>query len=431
MRTLLLSICLLTNNLIAQDQLFHFAFGDSCLLAEDENQLKTFAINLRRSKFKGDIKLVGHTDSKGNRSYNDQLALSRARQVRSILWEQGVKNRVLISSRGESQLKEREVSRRSRASNRRVELELIPMKNSRDFGEAKVQIFEISSDQSSTILGQEGTKLIIPAHAFKGCSIGDKIEISLREYLTRESALWANLSTMTPEGELIESRGMIYLEAKIGNKHLQLARGKEIEIYFKDRKAGDGTQIFYGQQFDPTVTWVPGPKAQPCSWTIVNNGEKRNGVRQHHRRICETSEGVMVEDEYFTSDGTIMAYRRRDTTGDMSSPLLTTRLGWINCDRWTKSDIVKTNFSVPISEEEAIVVYLIFEDIQSILPFATRENDHFIFKNIPLGSKVSVVAIKPDSDPEACYFARAEAVVGQDFQGNFKFEKRIKSEISL
>lgn len=74
---------------------------------------------------------VGHTDSVGREKYNLSLSTRRAAAVRDYLLSRGVSvQRIYIEGRGESDPLVNNTTESGRAKNRRVEIELIPAKQS-------------------------------------------------------------------------------------------------------------------------------------------------------------------------------------------------------------------------------------------------------------------------------------------------------------
>jgi len=72
-----------------------------------------------------DIIIVGHTDSIGKESYNQQLSVRRAASVRDYLGGKGVSDSLMsISGKGESQPVASNATREGRAQNRRVEVSI-------------------------------------------------------------------------------------------------------------------------------------------------------------------------------------------------------------------------------------------------------------------------------------------------------------------
>lgn len=74
------------------------------------------------------VHVVGHTDSQGSTSYNQQLSQARATAVASKLIGAGVNDqRVMTEGRGESQPKASNATAEGRGQNRRVEIYLKPV----------------------------------------------------------------------------------------------------------------------------------------------------------------------------------------------------------------------------------------------------------------------------------------------------------------
>ncbi|MFD2738273.1 OmpA family protein [Sulfitobacter aestuarii] len=73
------------------------------------------------------LQVIGHTDSDGEASYNQQLSEGRARAVANVLINQGVPaSRVQTYGRGESQPVASNLNAAGKAQNRRVEIVILP-----------------------------------------------------------------------------------------------------------------------------------------------------------------------------------------------------------------------------------------------------------------------------------------------------------------
>lgn len=75
---------------------------------------------------------------------------------------------------------------------------------------------------------------------------------------------------------------------------------------------------------------------------------------------------------------------------------ITTRLGWINCDRWLRSGLTLNDVKVERPDSSSLY-YLVFDKIQSIMP-ATYDcqNNRMVFRNIPVGYSAKLIAIQID-----------------------------------
>jgi OOP family OmpA-OmpF porin len=102
-----------------------FDFDKASLKTEGRQQLDDVASKITSNDKIESVRIVGHTDSVGPESYNQQLSLRRATSVRDYLGAKGVDTSLMsISGMGESSPVADNSSRAGRAQNRRVEVTL-------------------------------------------------------------------------------------------------------------------------------------------------------------------------------------------------------------------------------------------------------------------------------------------------------------------
>lgn len=100
-----------------------FDFDSASLKAEGKQQLDDVASKITSNGKVESVSIVGHTDSTGPESYNQQLSLRRATSVRDYLAGHGVDSSMMsISGMGESSPVADNSTRAGRAQNRRVEV---------------------------------------------------------------------------------------------------------------------------------------------------------------------------------------------------------------------------------------------------------------------------------------------------------------------
>lgn len=75
----------------------------------------------------------------------------------------------------------------------------------------------------------------------------------------------------------------------------------------------------------------------------------------------------------------------------------TSQIGWINCDRVYNDKREKRDFFVQTDESNCVNIQLVFKSIKAILP-GLRKPNGFIFTNVPLGEKGTIVALKTVSN---------------------------------
>lgn len=69
-----------------------------------------------------------------------------------------------------------------------------------------------------------------------------------------------------------------------------------------------------------------------------------------------------------------------------------TSLGWINCDRFPNIEGEKGDFIVTTQTTNECKVYLVFQDIKSIIE-ATKKGNTFVVNNVPEGQNLKIIAI--------------------------------------
>lgn len=119
----------------------------------------------------------------------------------------------------------------------------------------RTQLFTINPAKETKIIGARGGIFLIPAGAFEGTS---PVTIELKEVYAPIEILSAGLTTES-NGELLESGGMFYINAKRDGKELELK--KEITGSIPSNYINDSMKLFKGEvKEDGNVNWVdPGP----------------------------------------------------------------------------------------------------------------------------------------------------------------------------
>jgi hypothetical protein len=84
------------------------------------------------------------------------------------------------------------------------------------------------------------------------------------------------------------------------------------------------------------------------------------------------------------------------------------KLGWINCDRFSKDPAEK--MQVLVNETEDATLYAICKDINAMLPFSRNAEGTYTASGLPKGKKITIVAIKiKDGMPQ---YAQRDIKVG-------------------
>lgn len=103
-----------------------FAFNEPDIQSQHKVELNRLSSQLHHYKLQK-LKVVGHTDAIGNPAYNLQLSEKRAQSVADVFIENGFKpSNIKTLGRGSSQPLINNDTEENRASNRRVNIIIIP-----------------------------------------------------------------------------------------------------------------------------------------------------------------------------------------------------------------------------------------------------------------------------------------------------------------
>ncbi len=119
------------------------------------------------------------------------------------------------------------------------------------------EIIELNIEKDVTITCKEGTKLTIPAKSFVDAKtkklVRGKINLEVTEFYKLSDMLLANLTTKSDD-KVLETGGMLYLNANKKGSKLKLKKGKHIQVVFNNKEKED-MQLFYGEELSEGVNW--------------------------------------------------------------------------------------------------------------------------------------------------------------------------------
>lgn len=255
---LLLLLCLTGIGLQAQEQqstLIYFAHDSHELKAKAQKELDRLWGQIE-SLDRWQLDIRAHTDASGTNAYNDQLARRRAEAVQQYLLDKGLPlEQVNIATFGEFQPTASNESETGRSQNRRVELTLQvwPLRDLADLtsglaGQSS-QYFTLQPGQSTALTGADGTTVYIPSDVFvheDGSAVTTEIEMEMREAYSYADMVAMGLSTHSGE-QLLETGGMVYMQAKAEGKDLRIRDGGELVVSMPSDQQLPGMQLFTGE----------------------------------------------------------------------------------------------------------------------------------------------------------------------------------------
>lgn len=128
----------------------------------------------------------------------------------------------------------------------------------------KSSVFLIDPSLSQTITGPEGTVIIFPENSFvdkNGNRITTDVKISLLECYDIAAMIGSKLST-TSNGKLLETAGMVDIQASSNGEEVFLADDVRYDIQFPKKEEKEGFKLFYGQRnAQGQINWIEDPTA--------------------------------------------------------------------------------------------------------------------------------------------------------------------------
>lgn len=123
----------------------------------------------------------------------------------------------------------------------------------------KPQQFEAKADGEINITGKQGTLIQIPANALvfeDGTKPTSVVSISLTECYAISDMILNTLST-TSNKQLLETAGMVLIEATAEGKKLKIAEGSAYTVSFPQESDKDDFKLFYGRREDNGgINWI-------------------------------------------------------------------------------------------------------------------------------------------------------------------------------
>lgn len=248
------------------------------------------------------------------------------------------------------------------------------------FSTIKEQKFQLDTTSFSVIEGQNGTVIWFERDALD-INSNERITMVLKEFYDFEELILNNINTITQNGQLLESSGVIYLDFMSEGSSVPLKEGKRIGIRFPDNRL-NGNNL-YTASVD---------SLNQFKW---NEEEIYVGIMQYDEEYAIDLLKIIPQDslEYFTGIIPEMIPGQSDTIflGNNGS-IYINQLKWINIDQVILPDR-KISFELVTSDNlENINVYFLYKNLNSFIS-EYRTIDSLMFNEIPIKDTTHLVAI--------------------------------------
>ncbi|NOQ71535.1 MAG: hypothetical protein GQ574_06015 [Crocinitomix sp.] len=130
--------------------------------------------------------------------------------------------------------------------------------------DVEVNQFNIAQNSDTILFGEAGTAIFIEANSFESFDGKELVQVdfSLKEYYDMSDMLIQDLSTQTENG-VLETGGMIHVEATSNGKKVYLKAGKDLIIHFPKNGNTAEMQLFSQSFTDSPTNTVKWKKEKP------------------------------------------------------------------------------------------------------------------------------------------------------------------------
>lgn len=403
-----LCLILLTLNASGQRINVLFSFDSDVIRLNDITKLdRMIHSNLLKD---GTFILSGHTDTVGNDSYNMNLSNRRVQAIKMHLKKHGIEeNRIETNYYGENIL-----TSEDQLFNRRVEVLYFEKGNEvTNFTEYKLalkpkrQNFIFDAEDTIMIEGNQGTLLEIGQGVLvhqNGEKVNEKIEIKLTEYYTYSDFYSANLATLS-NNELIESNGMVYIQAFSDGKELVVKEGMSYTIHFP-KQSSHFFEAFYGNRDkEGVMQWEA--DTNMFEYFVKYGEDKSFSSKRNH--VSDELEIKRVDTlDYFDPDymAKMVGFAKHEEQQKVVQnsldlyyqTVVVNKLKNINCDRFLNTEKVKIKIEVTNQDLMAVTYTLFFKNIKSLLTLDLKSDKKDKLR-LPIDEEVTlrITGIHPQS----------------------------------
>ena len=423
---LLLATFIVLSKVFSQDINVYFNFNSATLRMNDVDKLHSLIKEYKAGKF--DILLSGHTDTVGNKSFNDDLSKKRVEAIKTHLLKEGVaKENIKISFFGEIKTVSSD-----QFYNRRVEI--YKQQNNSGFASyqefvnhiaPKKETFEIPTGQTIKIEGKKGTLITIPPNSFQyknGKPVTGSVKVELTEYYTFSDFISHRLSTIA-DGNLLTTNGMVNIKATKDTTEVFLKDTSEIELAFP-KSSNERFYTFYGEQLeDGRMNWkldeklwerkqhdigvIPSEDGKSLIITDKKTADETNKLivfdrdSQTFKRLTPKEKeeyDKYLEKRRIEFQENLKEQRKSDSLQNKYYTFLQSRkLRWINCDEFIRDpSSTITNYYVTVDDNDIRIlnVFLIFKRNRALLELSAKQNNIFhINARLPLKAPTELMII--------------------------------------
>ena len=112
-----------------------------------------------------------------------------------------------------------------------------------------IQVFQLQPSRDTVVVGQRGTRLVIPARAFEVPANSGPVRLEMREFYSTADIVLAGLGTRSDLG-VLETGGMLHLYAAANGQTIGLRPDKQLLVQLPTPRQLPGMQLYEGVSND-------------------------------------------------------------------------------------------------------------------------------------------------------------------------------------
>lgn len=210
------------------------------------------------------IEIIGHADAQGSEVYNKKIAAKRAAAVFQYLSSAGIpKNKIAVNSKGSDDPLDTPKFVKMEGGDRRVEV----ISHATVFTNVdalldqlgpQIQYVTIDNRKDNNITLKDGTDIFVPAHSMVYADgsgdVKELVTILVKESYDVIDFVAEDLHTKTAN-EILQTGGMIYINAKAGGKQLGVKTGKMLDIVYPEKAVAPDMALYDAIKTDEGLSW--------------------------------------------------------------------------------------------------------------------------------------------------------------------------------
>jgi hypothetical protein len=279
--------------------------------------------------------------------------------------------------------------------------------------ESNSQFFNVRTDKKTEIKGEQGTFIVFP----KGCfnTKEKEIKIELKECYSIPDMIKNNLSTITSKNEILETDGMIYINATTSNGDT-LDLVKPIRIETVTRKKNSDMQIFNGKK-ERSIVW-----------------ELSKSKIEVEEQIKTDIAKIEVEGDSIIRGKPIIeksVIGKPEDYSDYVYSFTTDRLGtgWLNLDKYNYTKRTEIEITLE-NKNQPVLYYLVFDNFSILLSGLEKKGKIEFIGGNQLPKNETAILIGLIRNPDATYnFASLNINTGKKSHVLPKLKKVTKQEL--